>query len=140
MVFLFRELCVCTSAQELEELYVFHLIVKLLLSRFGDDVHFAHTVAIGDFVLVRDDLVRLSHQLDTVCLVHVLLSRSEVRSVDLVEMPLVHVQDLVRLIAPPYIISELLPLLGRTKCEAVLVEEHLEGISIRSGQARLEVL
>ena len=49
-------------------------------------------------------------------------------------MPLVGMEDLVGLIAPPHIISELLPFLCGSQWEAIVAEEHLEGLGECSGK------
>ena len=96
-------------------------------------MHFAHAITVSDFVLIWDNLRILSHQLDAVHLGHELLSWSEVRSVDLCEVSLIGLQDLVGLIAPPSIVSELLPLPRWAESEAIVVEEHLKSLCKRRG-------
>ena len=110
-----------TPSQELKEFNVLHLIVDLLLGRFQDDMHFAHPIAIGNFVLIWDYLIVLRHQFDAVVLIHVFLSRGEVRLVNLIKVPLIGMQDFMCLVAPPNIVPELLPLLSGTQSEAIIV-------------------
>lgn len=73
-------------------------------------MHLTHSVAVADFVLVWDDFRRLGHEFDAVVLAHALLSGGEERAVDLDKVSLVGHEDLVRLVAPPDFVPEILPL------------------------------
>ena len=103
-------------------------------------MHLAHAVAVGDSVLVGHDHGSPYHQIDCVELGHELLSRQPVLLEDLGKPCLVGVEHEMVLPRPPYVVSELLPLVHGSQCKGVLIEEDLEGVGERLLDARLLVL
>ena len=111
-------------AQELLKLDELHLFVDLLLLCLFYDAHLAHAVAVGHSVLIVQYPRLFHHQLDTVTLGHVLLPRRPHTLIELIEVTQVSVHNLVCLIVPPDVVSELLPLRRGPQCEAIVLQEH----------------
>ena len=83
-------------------------------------MHLAHAEAVNDFVFIRDDLGLSRHHVNHVCFGDPLLPWLEVGLVNFIQSNLVGIDDSVRLVAPPYIVSEFLPFSYRAIWVAVV--------------------
>ena len=112
MHWLFFELTILVigaSTEEFKKLNVNQLIILCLLYWFSDHVHLTHTETIDDPDLITNNMRLPQHQIDAIALRHPLLTWVHERLENLSDLVLIGEQDLVIIICPPYVVSELLP-------------------------------